>query len=98
MRISAVPPKKRGPPCRQARDAEALQSAFVRELKGPTTAQPPQPERQTGNAYKKWTAEEDADIEARHKRGESVKAIAEALGRQTGAVQTRLVKLGLILK
>jgi ATP-dependent DNA helicase PIF1 len=80
-------------------DAEALQSAFVRELKGPAPAQPaPTASGSTGNAYKKWTAEEDADIEARYKRGESVKAIAAALGRQTGGVQTRLVKLGLILK
>ncbi len=80
-------------------DAEALQSAFVRELKGPAPAQPaPAASGSTGNAYKKWTAEEDADVEARYKRGESVKAIAAALGRQTGGVQTRLVKLGLILK
>ena len=52
----------------------------------------------TANAYKKWTADEDADISARHKRGESVKAIAAALGRQEGGIRTRLVKLGLILK
>jgi hypothetical protein len=50
------------------------------------------------NAYKKWTAEEDADISARHKRGEAVKAMAAALGRQEGGVRARLVKLGLILK
>ncbi len=36
--------------------------------------------------------------QARYKRGESVKAIAAALGRQTGGIQARLVKLGLILK
>ena len=50
------------------------------------------------NAYKKWTAEEDADISARHKRGETVKAMAAALGRQEGGVRSRLVKLGLISK
>ena len=80
-------------------EAESLHSAFVRELKGPAPVQPaPAASGSTGNTYKKWTAVEDADIEARYKRGESVKAIAVALGRQTGGVQTRLVKLGLILK
>jgi hypothetical protein len=52
----------------------------------------------TGHAYKKWTAEEDADISVRHKRGETVKAMAAALGRQEGGVRARLVKLGLVLK
>jgi hypothetical protein len=51
-----------------------------------------------GNAYKKWTAEEDADVCARYKRGESAKAIAAALGRQDGGIRARLVKLGLIMK
>jgi hypothetical protein len=82
-------------------DAEALQSAFVREIKGAAPAQPkPRPavSANPANAFKKWSAEEDADAEARHKRGESIKAIAAALGRETGGVQARLVKLGLILK
>ncbi len=78
-------------------DAEALQSSFVKELKGPTPAVL-KPDAATANAYKKWTAEEDADVAARHNRGESIKAIADALGRQSGAIQARLVKLGLILK
>ena len=52
----------------------------------------------TGNSYKKWTAEEEADVSARFKRGESVKTIAAALGRQDGGVRSRLVKLGLIMK
>ncbi len=82
-------------------EAEALQSAFVKELNGPAPAQPKREaagNASTGNAYKKWTAEDDADVEARYKRGESVKAIAAALGRQAGGVQARLAKLGLILK
>ena len=80
---------------------EALQSAFVREIKGAAPAQPkPRPavSASPANAFKKWTPEEDADAEARHKRGESIKSIAAALGRETGGVQARLVKLGLILK
>ncbi len=82
-------------------DAEALQSAFLRETKGASPAQVKPAGAATAipaNAYKKWTAQEDADAEARYKRGESVKAIASALGRDAGGIQSRLVKLGLILK
>ncbi len=81
--------------------AEALQSAFVRELKGAQAApaaSPPAGGERTGNSYKKWTLEEEADVSARFKRGESVKAIAAALDRQEGGIRSRLVKLGLILK
>ena len=82
-------------------DAAALQTAFIKELK---RAEPAQTNRAavangpTGNSYRKWTAEDDADLQARYKRGESVKSIAAALGRQNGGIQSRLVKLGLILK
>ncbi len=57
-----------------------------------------EPNGRIENAYKKWTAEEDAEVSARFKRGETVKAIATAHGRQDGGVRSRLVKLGLILK
>ncbi len=49
-------------------------------------------------SYKKWTAEEEDEVSTRYKRGESVKSIAAALGRQDGGIRARLVKLGLILK
>ncbi|MFY9642049.1 MAG: AAA family ATPase [Rhodomicrobium sp.] len=81
--------------------ADALQTAFAKELKG---AEPAQAKLvavaggRTGSAYRKWTAEEDADLQARYKRGESIKVIAAALGRQDGGIQSRLVKLGLMLK
>jgi ATP-dependent DNA helicase PIF1 len=78
-------------------DAAALQSSFAKELKGPAPA-PIKTEAAAANANKRWTAEEDADVAARYNRGESIKAIASALGRQSGGVQARLVKLGLILK
>ena len=45
---------------------------------------------------KPWTDEEEAEIRASHEAGESAGAIAKALGRSHGAVQARLVKLGLI--
>lgn len=51
-----------------------------------------------GAAQKKWSSAEDMEATARYTRGESVKAIAAALGRPEGGVRTRLVKLGLILK
>jgi len=82
-------------------EAAAHQAAFIQ---GPKSLQPPQAgspagaAARTGNAYKKWTQAEDADVSARYKRGESVKAIAAVLGRQEGGVRSRLVKLGLILK
>ncbi len=82
-------------------EAEALRTAFIKELKGVEPRQANRAEGtggRTGNAYGKWTAEEDADLQARYKRGESIKAIAAALGRQDGGIQSRLAKLGLILK
>ncbi|MGO9545964.1 MAG: AAA family ATPase [Rhodomicrobium sp.] len=82
-------------------ETQTLQAAFVRELKGVKAApagSPPAGGERTGNSYKKWTLEEEADISARFKRGESVKAIAAALDRQESGVRARLVKLGLILK
>jgi ATP-dependent DNA helicase PIF1 len=50
------------------------------------------------NGYKKWTAEEDLELSSRYRNGESVKAIAALLGRGNGAIRSRLVKMGLILK
>jgi ATP-dependent exoDNAse (exonuclease V) alpha subunit len=82
-------------------DTAALQAAFVRDPGGLPPAgagSPPAAASRTGNAYKKWTQAEDADVSARYKRGESVRAIAAVLGRQEGGVRSRLVKLGLILK
>ncbi|MBI4724338.1 MAG: AAA family ATPase [Rhodomicrobium sp.] len=90
-----------------ARDeTESVQEAFLRELKGSQDPagnasgleKPAAANGRIANAYKKWTSEEEADVAARYKRGESVKAIAAALGRQDGGVRSRLVKLGLILK
>ena len=81
---------------------EDLHQAHMRDLKGTAPAQSheaaPAAGLRTAKAYKKWSAEDDADIAVRHKRGETVKAMAAALGRQEGGVRARLVKLGLILK
>jgi ATP-dependent exoDNAse (exonuclease V) alpha subunit len=82
-------------------EAAARQAAFIQGTKGAQPAQTGSPAATaagSGNAYKKWTEAEDADVSARYKRGESVKAIAAVLGRQEGGVRSRLVKLGLILK
>jgi ATP-dependent DNA helicase PIF1 len=80
---------------------EAQHAAFIEELKCPQPVQAKPvaaANGRTGNAYRRWTAEEDADLEARYKRGESIKVIAAALGRQDGGIHSRLIKLGLILK
>ena len=47
------------------------------------------------NAYRKWTEEEDEDLARRHRAGEKIKEIAAALGRQKGAISSRIAKLGL---
>ena len=48
------------------------------------------------NAYRPWSTEEDAEVTARFEKGEKTKVMAEALGRQPGAIRARLLKLGLI--
>jgi hypothetical protein len=48
------------------------------------------------NAYKKWTAEEEAEIVSYFKSGKSVRKISEISGRQVGGIRARLIKLGLI--
>jgi hypothetical protein len=81
---------------------EVLHQAHLRDMRElPPAAAKPSPgdsNARVANAYKKWTAEEDAEMSARHSRGETVKAMAAALGRQEGGVRARLVKLGLIMK
>jgi ATP-dependent DNA helicase PIF1 len=83
-------------------DTAVAQTAFMRELKGLASSHavstPKANGIRSGNAYKKWTRDEDDDISARFKRGESVRAIATAHGRQDGGVRSRLAKLGLITK
>jgi len=68
-------------------------AAFV-----PAEAETPKVNGRVENAYKKWSVDEDAKIAELHKGGQSVKAIAAALGRQEGGVRARLAKLGLILR
>ncbi len=80
---------------------EALHSAFIEDAKASASgtekaASSIGSNSRIGNAYKKWTAQEDAEVSARYRRGESIKAIAAVLGRQDGGVRARLVKLGFI--
>jgi hypothetical protein len=79
---------------------QALHQAHLADMKGvpAATDKPASASGRIANANKKWTSGEDADVSARFKGGETVKAMAAALGRQEGAVRARLVKLGLILK
>lgn len=46
------------------------------------------------NAYCPWTKENDEDLVCRYQAGERTEEIAAALGRQRGAISSRLVKLG----
>lgn len=47
-------------------------------------------------AWARWTRDEDAKLTALFRQGTSRKEIGEALGRQRGAIERRLLKLGLI--
>lgn len=46
-------------------------------------------------AYKPWDDEEDAELTALHEEGWTNRQIAEHLGRQPGAISSRISKLGL---
>ena len=48
------------------------------------------------NAYRPWSKEEDAQLAGLHCTGKKVKEISVALGRQPGAIRSRLVKVGLV--
>lgn len=47
-------------------------------------------------AYEKWTEDEDADLQRRHAEGASLRELAALLGRQPGAIESRLRRLGAI--
>ncbi|WP_345703701.1 hypothetical protein [Kitasatospora paranensis] len=49
--------------------------------------------REHPNAYKRWTAEEDADLLDRCANGVSLAELAEEFGRYEGAIASRLLKL-----
>lgn len=49
-------------------------------------------------AYAPWTAEDDAMLEEKYRQGLSIRVLAETLERGTGAIRSRLKKLGLIEK
>jgi len=61
----------------------------------PTPAKPARPAAATpGNAGKSWTEEEDQRLVAGFDGGTPVAALARAHERTTGAISSRLVKLG----
>jgi hypothetical protein len=47
-------------------------------------------------AYERWSGEDDAMLETLHKEGQTPKAIAQALGRRSSAVSSRLRLHGLL--
>lgn len=48
------------------------------------------------NAYKPWKKEEDALLKELHKAGHKVKELSKKLGRQPGAIRSRVTKLELV--
>jgi len=49
-----------------------------------------------GNAGKPWTVEEEERLVASHGEGRSIREIASAHGRTSGAIESRLTRLGLL--
>ena len=47
------------------------------------------------NAYRPWEEDEDKNLTDHYTAGQSIKEIAATLGRQKGAIRSRLAKLGL---
>ncbi len=47
------------------------------------------------NAYKKWTSSEDQELQDRFAEHQSIKKMSEEMGRNKGAIYSRLKKLGL---
>lgn len=53
-------------------------------------------QRKYPNAYEKWTKEEEQKLVTEFTKGKSIPEIARLLGRQTGGIRSRLVKLQII--
>ena len=51
---------------------------------------------QPPNAGKPWVADEDTQLAAAHREGKDVRQMAEQMGRTPFAVESRLVKMGLL--
>lgn len=49
--------------------------------------------KESGNAYQKWTESEDRRLMKRVSAGWTIRRIAEAHGRRTGAISSRIAKL-----
>ncbi len=47
-------------------------------------------------AYQRWTEDDDRQLENHHREGRSVEQLAAELHRKPSAIQSRLVKLGLL--
>lgn len=48
------------------------------------------------NAYKKWTSAEDQELQDRYAEQQPIKRISQEMGRNKGAIYSRLKKLGLV--
>lgn len=79
-----------------------MQENFVRAVGGSAGGAPAKKSRLEAirgkhpNAYRPWSKEEDEDLKDRFISGEPAKSISKELGRQPGAIRSRLIKLELI--
>ncbi|MBT2492404.1 hypothetical protein J7E96_28620 [Streptomyces sp. ISL-96] len=53
--------------------------------------------KQHGNAYQRWTPEDEQLLLELHVGGEGVETLAQRFDRQPGAIRARLVKLGAVV-
>ncbi|HEX3752463.1 MAG TPA: hypothetical protein VHW06_17980 [Streptosporangiaceae bacterium] len=46
------------------------------------------------NAYDRWSPEDDTTLREAYQRGQDVESLADAFGRNKGAIRARLMRLG----
>lgn len=69
--------------------------AGIRALEQPDSSSAPRAD-QPARVGQAWTQAEDADLTRSFERGETIRALATEHGRTSGAIRSRLVRLGLI--
>lgn len=84
------------PPVIRALHAATL--ALSRTIELPSDSQQAPSPKKADNAGRSWSPEEDLQLKADYESGVDPKALAQRHGRTTGAIKSRLVKLGLLVR